>query len=207
MKAPCAILGPVRLVGWLAASLLGGCSYSLQSDLDGARAEIGELRRKIPPESPLWIFEGPDRFDAFVADYDPGVPEFLYHHLLKKLNGMSNEEIDGLSSGDFDLDECSRDPGLFRGKIWRVHGVIGELHGEPVSDPKHPVKTAHAGVFFDASTRPFLFHVTQKPEVLTLRQDAVETRAIFVKWIEYKSRSGRLVTAPFFIGKTLRRYL
>jgi len=207
MKAPCAILGPVRLVGWLAASLLGGCSYSLQSDLDGARAEIVELRRKIPPESPLWIFEGPDRFDAFVADYDPGVPEFLYHHLLKKLNGMSNEEIDGLSSGDFDLDECSRDPALYRGKIWRVHGVIGELHGEPVPDPKHPVKTAHAGVFFDDSTRPFLFHVTQKPEVLTLRQDAVETRAIFVKWIEYKSRSGRLVTAPFFIGKTLRRYL
>jgi hypothetical protein len=35
----------------------------------------------------------------------------------------------------------------------------------------------------------------------------VETRAIFVKWIEYKSRSGKLVTAPFFIGKTLRRYL
>ena len=51
-----------------------------------------DLQRKIPPESPLWIFEGPDRFDSFLADYDPGVPEFLYHHLLKKLNGMSDEE-------------------------------------------------------------------------------------------------------------------
>ena len=35
----------------------------------------------------------------------------------------------------------------------------------------------------------------------------VETRGVFVKWIEYKTKSGRLVTAPFFIGKTLRRCL
>src|SRR5438067_12994765 len=100
MKPPCAILAPVRIACWLAASLLGGCSYSLQSDLADARAEIVDLQRKIPPESPLWIFEGPDRFDSFLADYDPGVPEFLYHHLLKKLNGMSDEEIDALSKGD-----------------------------------------------------------------------------------------------------------
>jgi hypothetical protein len=197
----------VRIALLFAASLLGSCSYSLQSDIVDARAEIQDLQGKIPPESPLWIFEGPDRFDAFLPDYDPGVPEFLYHHLLKKLNALSDAEIDAQAKGDFDLDECSRDPGLFRGKIWRVHGVIGELHAEGVADPKHPVKLAHAGVFFDSSTRPFLFHVTAKPEVLTLRQDVVETRAIFIKWIEYKSKSGRIVTAPFFIGKTLRRYL
>lgn len=207
MKRPYVIIPPVRTLLHAAALLLGGCAPSLQSDVEGLRADIVELRRKIPPESPLWIFEGPDRFDSFLVDYDPGIPEFLYHHLLKKLNGMTNEEIDGQSKGDFDLDECSRDPGLFRGRIWRVHGVIGELHAESIADPKHPVKLAHAGALFDDATRPVLFHVTQKPEVLTLRQDAVETRAVFVKWIEYKSRSGRLVTAPLFIGKTLRRYL
>jgi hypothetical protein len=192
----------------VAAALQGaGCSYSLQTDIDGARADIKTLQGKIPPESPLWIFEGPDRFDAFLADYDPGVPDFLYHHLLRRLDAMTDAEIEAQAKGGFDLDECSRDPGLFRGKVWRVHGVIGELHTEAISDPKHPVKLAHAGVFFDTSTRPFLFHVTSKPEVLTLRQDVVETRAVFVKWIEYTSKSGRLVTAPFFVGKTLRRYL
>jgi hypothetical protein len=197
----------VRIRFLLLGTLLGGCSYSLENDIGNARAEIVDLQRKIPPESPLWIFEGPDRFDAFLADYDPGVPEFLYHHLLRKLDAMSSEEIDAQSKGEFDLDGCSRDPALFRGKIWRVHGVIGEFHAEPVENPKHPVRVAHAGVFFDANTRPVLFHVTQKPDVLTLRQDSVETRAVFVKWIEYTSRSGRLVTAPFFVGKTLRRYL
>lgn len=207
MRNVCAIIAPVRIALILALALQAGCSYSLQSEIVDARAEIKDLQGKIPPESPLWIFEGPDRFDAFVPDYDPGVPEFLYHHLLKKLNAMSDAEIDAQAKGDFDLDECSRDPGLFRGKIWRVHGVIGELHSESLADPKHPVKLAHAGVFFDSSTRPFLFHVTAKPEVLTLRQDVVETRAIFIKWIEYTSRSGKIVTAPFFIGKTLRRYL
>jgi hypothetical protein len=179
----------------------------LQSDISDARAEITDLQRRIPPESPLWIFEGPDRFDAFLPDYDPGVPEFLYHHLLRRLSAMPDAEIDGLSKGDFDFDGCSRDPALFRGKIWRVHGVIGEFHAEQIADPKHPVQLAHAGVFFDSSLRPFLFHVAQKPDVLTLRQDVVETRAIFVKWIEYKTRSGKTVTAPFFIGKALRRYL
>jgi hypothetical protein len=207
MVPRCAIIGPVRITLLLAVPLLGGCSYSLQSDIVDARAEIVDLQRKIPPESPLWIFEGPDRFDSFVPDYDPGVPEFLYHHLLRRLQAMSDAEIDSQAKGDFDLDECSRDPALFRGKIWRVHGVIAEFHAELITDPKHPVQLAHAGVFFDSSTRPFLFHVTQKPEVLTLRQDVVETRAIFVKWIEYTSRSGKIVTAPFFIGKTLRRYL
>jgi hypothetical protein len=197
----------VRIALMLAASLLGSCSYSLQSDISGARAEIKELQGKIPPESPLWIFEGPDRFDAFLPDYDPGVPEFLYLHLLRKLHAMSDAEIDAQAKGDFDLAECARDPGLFRGKIWRVQGVIGELHAESVADPKHPVRLAHAGVFFDSTTRPFLFHVTAKPDVLTLREDVVETRAIFIKWIEYTSKSGRQVTAPFFIGKTLRRTL
>lgn len=197
---------PMRI---LAATLtvLAGCSYSLDRDIEGARAEIVHLQRQIPPESPLWIFEGPDRFDSFVPDYDSGVPEFLYHHLLRRLDAMSDAEIDALAKGEFDLDECSRDPHLFRGKVWRVRGLIGELHAEPVADAKHPVKLAHAGVFFDSLSRPFLFHVTRKPDVLTLREDTVEIRAIFVKWIEYTSRSGKLVTAPFFVGKTLRRFL
>ena len=206
MSRPCAIIATVRILIPVLA-LLGGCSYSLRSDIDGARAEIIDLQKKIPPESPLWIFEGPDKFDSFLPDYDTGVPDFLYHHVLRRLNAMSDAEIEGMVKGKFDLDECSRDPHLFRGKVWRVHGMIGELHAETIADPKHPVRMAHAGVFFDSSTRPFLFHVTQKPEVLTLREDVVETCAIFVKWIEYKTRSGKLITAPFFIGKTLRRYL
>jgi hypothetical protein len=191
----------------LVVAILAGCSHSLDSDLADTRADIVELQKKIPPESPLWIFEGPDRFDSFVTDNDPGIPDFLYHHLLRKLDGLSDEEIDGLSQGDFDFEECGKDPGLFRGKVWRVHGVIGELHTEPVMNPKVPVQMAHAGVFFDSTLKPVIFHVTRKPEILTLRQDAVETRAVFVKWIDYKSRSGRTITAPFFVGKTLRRYL
>ena len=206
MRPDFVIIAAVR-TALLALATLSGCSYSLDRDILGARAEIVDLQRKIPPESPLWIFEGPDRFDSFLTDYDLGVPDFLYHHVLRRLHAMSDAEIDALVKGDFDRAECTRDPHLFRGKFWRVHGTIGELHAEPISDAKHPVKLAHAGVFFDSSTRPFLFHVVHKPDVLTLREDMIELRAIFVKWIEYKTRSGTLVTAPFFIGKTVRRTL
>ena len=206
MRPDCAIIAPVR-AALLVVLGLGGCSYSLDRDITNARAEIVDLQRKIPPESPLWIFEGPDRFDSFLTDYDLGVPDFLYHHILRRLDAMSDAEIDGLIKGEFNLEECTKDPHLFRGKMWRIHGMIGELHAEQITDAKHPVKLAHAGVFFDSGTRPFLFHVVQKPDVLTLREDLVEIRGIFVKWIEYKTKSGRLVTAPFFIGKSLRRYL
>jgi hypothetical protein len=197
----------VRSALLLLLALAAGCTNSVQQDTENLRAEIVELRKKIPPEAPLWISEGPDRFDALVTDDDAGVPDFLYHHLLRKLNGMSEEEIDGLSKGTFNLDECSRDPALFRGKIWRVHGVIAELHAENAGDPRNPNRQAHAGVFFDDALRPYLFHVVQKPEIVTLRKDSVETQALFIKWIEYKSKSGRTVTAPFFVGRTLRRYL
>src|SRR4029079_12718496 len=169
----CVIIGPVRIALILALLPAAGCTYSLQSDITEARADIKDLQGKIPPESPLWIFEGPDRFDSFLTDYDLGVPDFLYHHLLRRLDAMSDTEVDGLVKGDFNLEECSRDPGLYRGKIWRIHGMIGELHAEQIADAKHPVKLAHAGVFFDAATRPFLFHVVQKPDVLTLREDLV----------------------------------
>ncbi len=188
-------------------TLLGGCARSVGDDLADTRAEISDLQKRIPPEAPLWVFEGPDRFDAFVSDGEPGVPDFLYHHLLRKLDALDDSEIDAQSKGDFDFEEAAKDPGLFRGRIWRVHGVIGELHAEAVEDPRGPVPRAHAGVLFDSDRRPVLFHVTRKPEVLTLRQDAVETRAVFVKWVDYTSRSGRTVTAPFFVGRTLRRYL
>jgi len=188
-------------------AILAGCTHSLDSDIAGTRAEIVELQKNIPPEAPLWIFEGPDRFDQVVTDGDPGIPDYLYHHLLKKLDAFSDEEIDGQSKGDFNFDEAGKDPGLFRGRIWRVHGLIGELHTERVDNPKIGIPMAHAGVFFSRALKPVLFHVTRKPEILTLREDAVETRAVFVKWIDYKSKSGRTITAPFFVGKTLRRYV
>jgi len=187
--------------------LLAGCTHSLEGDLDATRADIVALEKSLPPEAPLWIFEGPDRFDSFVSDTEPGVPDFLWHHLLRKIDAMADEDVDAQVQGEFSLEECAKDPGLYRGRFWRVHGVIGELHTEPVSSPKVPLRMAHAGVLFDNSLRPVLFHVTRKPEVLTLRQDSVETRAVFVKWIEYKTRSGRMISAPFFVGKTLRRYV
>jgi len=197
----------VRIAIALLLFLPGGCTRSVQQDTEDLRADIVELQNRIPPEAPLWISEGPDRFDALVTDDDAALPDFLYHHLIRKFRALSDEDIEGLSQGRFNHEECARDPALFRGKIWRIHGVIGELHAEEVHDPKAPGRLAHAGVFFDDALRPYLFHVAEKPEILTLRKDSVETQALFVKWIEYKSRSGRTVTAPFFVGKTLRRYL
>jgi len=189
------------------AILLGACSYSLEDESRKLHAQIVDLERQIPPEAPLWIFDGPDRFDAFIEDETPRVPTFIYVHLLKRLSQMNIAEVEGLSQGDFDTSDGRKDPGASRGKIWRIHGVIGELHTEPVEDTLSPVPMVHAGILFDDQMRPAIFHVVQKPDVLRHREDLVETQAVFVKMIEYTSKSGHRVVAPFFVGKVLRRYL
>jgi hypothetical protein len=120
---------------------------------------------------------------------------------------MGLDEAEALSEGDFDRASCLKDPAPFRGKFWRVRGVIGELHLETVENKDFPLRSIHAGVFFDDAVLPVLFHVVQKPEVLTLRQDQVELTGLFVKLIEYTTRSGRTVVAPLFIGKALRRFV
>lgn len=197
----------MRRILWPAVLLLGGCSYSLDDELLDVRAEIARLEKTIPPEAPIWISEGPDSFDRVIDDGSGRVPDYIYGHILKKLNAMKPEEVDSLSRGDFDRTRCLTDPDAFRGRFWRVRGTIGDLRAEDSPDPRGAVRRVYSGILFDGRTRPILFHVLQKPEVLTLREDTVETRAIFVKLIEYTTRSGRRVTAPFLIGKNLRRYL
>jgi len=190
-----------------AVLLLGGCAYSLDDEVLDLRAEIAQLEKTVPPEAPIWISEGPDAFDRVIDDFSGRVPDYIYDHILRKLNAMKAEEVDALSRGDFDRSRCLTDPDAFRGRFWCVRGVVGDLRAEDSRDPRAAVRRVYSGILFDGRTRPVLFHVIQKPEVLTLREDTVETRAIFVKMIEYTTRSGRRVTAPFLIGKILRRYL
>jgi hypothetical protein len=191
----------------LSALALGSCSYSLEDDIEGLRAEIVDIERQIPPEAPLWISEGPDRFDAYLEDLTPRVPDFLYLHLVRKLAAMKPSDPDAQAAGDFDLDDARSRPEKYRGKFWRTEGLIGELHTESIEDPKLPFKQVHAGVFFDRALRPVLFHVVLKPDVLILREDTVELTGLFLKNVEYLSKSGRKVVAPLFLGRALRRTL
>jgi hypothetical protein len=186
---------------------LSSCSYSLEDDLAGLRAEIVDIEKQIPPEAPLWITEGPNRFDPFLDDLSPRVPDFLYLHLVRKLLAMKPGDPDAQCAGNFDLEEALRDPGKFRGKFWRAEGLVGELHAESIEDPKISLKQVHAGVFFDRALRPVLFHVVLKPDVLILREDTVEVTGLFLKNVEYLSKSGRKVVAPLFLGRALRRTL
>jgi len=199
--------GTVRVLFGLLLPSLASCAYSLEGEIQSTRAEIVELQRRLPPETALWVHEGPDNFGQFIDDDTPRVPDFIYLHLLRRLHAMSAAEVEADAQGSFDGERFSKDPAAFRGRIYRIHGVVAELHTETVGEPKHPVRTVHAGLLFDRDRRPVLFHVVDKPDVLVLHEDTVETAAVFVKMIEYTSKSGRRVSAPFFVGKVLRRYL
>lgn len=187
--------------------LLASCMYGLQGEIQNVRLEIARMERQLPPEAPLWIHEGPDRFDRFLEDYTPRVPDFIYVHLVRKLHALGPAEAEGLSQGPFDAGACAADPVKFRGRTWKVGGVIAEFHAEPLEDDRSPVRQVHSGVLFDGAGRPILFHVIRKPEVLSLREDHVELHGVFVKMIEYTTHSGRRIAAPFFVANTLRRFL
>jgi hypothetical protein len=185
--------------------LLASCGYSLQAETRIVREEIADLQRRIPPEAPLWIAEGPNRFDPLLEDYSPRIPDPIYLHVLRKLHEMPADAPEAASQGDFDAVACLSDPARFRGRIWRVRGVIAELHAETIDEPRFPLPRAHAGVFLDRLSQPVLFHVTRKPDVLVIGEDRVELHGVFVKVVEYVSASGRRVAAPFFLGKAVRR--
>ena len=198
--------GAVRVAALLLLPLLASC-YSLEGEIAGVRAEIVDLQKKIPSDAALWVHDGPDNFDQFIEDDTPRVPDFIYLHLLKKFNSMSDAEVEALARGPLDWDACAADQAAHRGRVFRAHGVIGELHTERVEDAKHPVRMVHAGLLFEKGRRPVLFHVVRKPDVLVLREDTVETAALFVKIIEYTTASGKRISAPFVVGRVLRRYL
>jgi hypothetical protein len=195
-------------IALLPAALGISCAAaSIDSELLELRAEIRHLEESIPPEAPLWIHEGPDRFERFIEDYSADFPDFIYHHVVRNLIAMPDGGPARRSLGKFDLEACRKHPERFRGRFWRVSGIVGEIHPERTDTKAAGTDRMYAGVFFDSRMRPVLFHVTDKPEPLSLREDFVETEAIFVKLIEYVTKSGRRVVAPFFIGKSLRRYL
>ena len=129
----------------------GSCSYGLDGELATLRADIVATEQKIPPEAPLWIAEGPDRFEQFLEDGSPRVPEFLYLHLARRLHAMPGREPDGLVAGDWNRAGCEKMPGKFRGKFWRVGGLIAELHAEAIRDPKSPFEYVHAGDCFQVN--------------------------------------------------------
>jgi len=190
-----------------AVLLPGACSYSLDSEILEIRAEIERLEKSIPPEAPIWISEGPDRFDLVIEDHSERVPEHIYRHVLAKLRALKPEEADALAAGDFDREACETAPSRFRGRFWRLRGLLGDLRAEEPAGLPPGVPRVYAAVLFDARSRPMVVHLLQKPEILTLGEDHVEAKALFVKILEYTGRSGRRIAAPFFIGRTLRRFL
>ena len=186
---------------------LGACTPSLKRDINRLRTEIIQIEESIPPHSPLWIFEGPKRFDRFVDDNSTAVPDFIYLHIVRKIHEMSAADFDALSVGRLDPSAAKENPALFRGKVWEFGGLIADLRAEIIPDPKFPLKETHAGILFDDQDRPILFHLVNKPPVLTIDRDQVELRGLFVKMIRVRTKSGRIIVAPFLIGKVLRRFL
>lgn len=197
----------MRAFSLLAVLLPGACSYSLDTEILEIRAEIDQLEKSLPPEAPIWISEGPDRFDLVIEDHSDRVPDYIYHHVLRKLQAMKAAEADPPAAGDFDRAACEADPSRFRGRFWRIRGLVGDLRAETSPGRDCPVSRVYVAVLFDARSRPALVHVLQKPEILTLGEDHAESKALFIKILQYTTRSGRRIEAPLFIGRSLRRFL
>ena len=106
----------------------------MQSELSRIRAEIQELERSVPENAPLWIGEkdvaerpelsDEDVFDLYIEDRTPGIPDFVYDHVMSKLAKMAPDEIEKQSAGDFPYDAAQQEPASYRGRVWRITGWI-----------------------------------------------------------------------------------
>ncbi|MBI2930109.1 MAG: hypothetical protein HYY16_00535 [Planctomycetes bacterium] len=190
------------LVGML---LLAGCRSGFESDLAELRAEIERLERDVPPDAPLWIDEGPMAFEPHVQDYTARVPDFVYNHVVRKLAQMSSGEILPQVKGALDVAAAMEDPAACRGRFWRVYGTINHLEPLRVTDRDLGVHTVYSGVLF-MDGRPILFHVVDKPEVMVIGQDVVEVNGLFIKVLRYEARNGRVVDAPFVVGRRMGKF-
>ncbi|MHC4605844.1 MAG: hypothetical protein ACYTAF_02795 [Planctomycetota bacterium] len=212
--------GSLRTLLLLAAgSLLAcGCGPSLYGDMVRIRAQIDELEHSVtlPENAPLWIseedaaassdFSEEDVFDRYIHDGTPHVPDFVYKHVLRKLHGMTDAEVEALSGGDFPYGDGMRNPASYRGRVWRIAGTILTLRMEQITVPQTPIREVFPGVAYLGSDRPFLFHLINKPDPLHPQQDLVEVYGVFVKIITVGSR-GRRISAPLFLARSAKRYI
>ena len=139
--------------------------------------------------------------------WDAEVPAFVYDHILAKLRDRTAESIRAETGEGFDPEKCVASPSAFRGKFWRVTGRIMRIWPEEVTGSAPPVPRIFAGIFFPDGGWPVYFHVIEKPDILELRSDTVEIDGLFVKVIVHQASSGRTVTTPFLIAKSMRRLL
>lgn len=165
-----------------------------------------ERRLQVAADAPVWVSEGENAFDQFVRDDDAQVPDFIYDHVARRLGERKDESIRAETREGFDPAKCLADPAAFRGRFWRVAGRIVRVWPEPL-DAGAPVSRVFAGVFYPEKGFPVFFHVIEKPDALELLKDTVEIDGLFVKVIRYTTPSGRTVTAPFFMARSVRRLM
>lgn len=174
--------------------------------MENLRAEITELERSIPPESPLWIQEGENAFNPFMEDYTGRIPGFIYNHVLRRLATMSEADVEKMTAGAFNMEKAASDPAAFRGKLWNVHGVIGALTAVPLKEKElSDRKFVYQGAVF-VGDRPVLLHVVDKPDVVYVGNDAVDFTGVFLMILNYRARNGEERSAPFFLAKSMRKY-
>ena len=191
----------------LAAAALASCGpRGMQGQLAEIRAEIEMLERSIPSEAPLWPSQGENAFNLFVEDYNARIPDFIYNHVIAKLTAMSDAEVEALAKPSLTLEAVTADPAAHRGQILRVTGHIASLTSQKYEVATgEPRKEVFQGALY-VGDKPILFHLASKPDVLYLGSDTVDFAGVFVKILTYPSRSGKTVSAPFFLVKSLRKF-
>ena len=191
----------------LAAAALASCGpRGMHGQLAEIRAEIEMLERSIPGEAPLWPNQGENAFNPFVEDYTPRIPDFIYNHVIAKLTAMTDAEIESLSKPGLTLEAVTADPAAHRGQILRVTGHIASLTSQRYEvESGKPRREVFQGALY-VGDRPILFHLAAKPDVVYLGSDTVDFAGVFVKILTYPSASGKTVSAPFFLAKSLRKF-
>jgi len=161
-------------------------------------AALADERRPTLPT----LFEG-SLVDA--KNGDDFRETFGMRHLLFQMEKMSPEDVSKKTEMFDDYAGAIAQPDAFRGRWFRVQGLVGQLTAERLDSVFWGETDVYRGFLGQTDgSDGVVFDMLTPPPQFDLMRDVVEVDGLFYRTVRYETGSGHLVEIPYFLVKSLR---
>jgi hypothetical protein len=128
-----------------------------------------------------------------------------YAKLVASVSSFSPEEVTARSKEVLDIGGLIRDADARRGEFVRVVGLLGSMEAVKLEQPIFGAQDVFRGAVGPADgSVGVIFDMLERPSDFELLKDVVEVEGVFYRTVQYESRDGKTVEAPWLIAKSLR---
>ena len=157
------------------------------------------------------IMSGTDRLILeTVVDQDQVEKDVLYY-LLRKLRGLSYEEIDSNADLSITMEHYATVPEKCRGRVVQVRGRLMRLAVTKLPDLSLGMDHIYEGQIVDRELDMYSFYILEEPVGIQVMDDEVVLNGYFLKQLVYQNRkvlpdgTRGLTATPLIVGRRLLR--